>query len=76
MSSILTRGNKIFDIPIFFALVSRHSAVLDSNNQYAISPEFGGKWGMECLNTLLPLPTLLCTEYDAKKQKSYYVKKD
>ena len=25
--------------------------------------DFGGKWGMECLNTKFPLPTLQCAGY-------------
>ena len=35
-------------------------------------PEIGGKWGMECLNTRFPLPTLLCAGYSVKlKNKTY-----
>ena len=44
----------------FFALVSRLSAALSSATQHATPPEFGRKWGTECLNTRFPLPTLLC----------------
>ena len=29
-------------------------------------PEFGRKWGTECLNTRLPLPTLLCARNSVK----------
>ena len=43
----------------FFALVSRTSAALSSATQHAMPPEFGRKWGTECLNTRFPLPTLL-----------------
>ena len=50
----------------FFALVSRHSAALSSTSQHAMPPEFGGKWGTECLNTRFPLPTLLCAGYSVK----------
>ena len=32
--------------------------------QHAIPPEFGGKWGAECLNTRFPLPTMLCAGYN------------
>ena len=36
----------------FFALVSRLSAALSSATQHAMPPEFGRKWGTECLMTL------------------------
>ena len=49
----------------FFALVSRQSAALSSATQYAMPPEFGGKWGTEWLNTF-PLRTLLCAGYNVK----------
>ena len=49
----------------FFALVSRQSAALSSATQHAM-PDFGGKWGMECLNTRFPLPTLLCAGYSVR----------
>ena len=29
-------------------------------------PEFGRKWGTECLNAKFPLPTLLCAGYSVK----------
>ena len=45
----------------FFALVSRLTAT-----QNAIPPEFGRKWGTECLNNRFPLPTLLCAGYSVK----------
>ena len=38
----------------FFALVSRQSAALSSATQHAMPPEFGRKWGTECLNTRFP----------------------
>ena len=49
----------------FFALVYRQSVALSSATQHAISADFSGKWGMECLNTRFPLPTLLCARYTA-----------
>ena len=45
----------------FFGLVSSLIAALTSATQHAMPPEFGRKWGTECLNTKFPLPTLLCT---------------
>ena len=50
----------------FFALVSRQSAALSPATQHAMPPEIGRKWGTECLNTSLPLPTLLCAGYSVK----------
>ena len=50
----------------FFALVSRQSAALSSATQHAMPPEFGRKWGTECLNTRFPLPTLLRAGYSVK----------
>ena len=47
----------------FLALVSRTSAALSSATQHAMPPEFGRKWGTECLNTRFPLPTLRCAGY-------------
>ena len=40
----------------FFILVSKQNAAL---SQHAMPPEFGWKWGTECLSTSFPLPTLL-----------------
>ena len=56
----------------FFALMSRLSAALSSATQHAMPPEFGRKWGTECLNTRFPLPTLLCAGNSVKliKKKS------
>ena len=51
-------------ISIFFALLSKQSALLSSVTQHVI-PEFGGQWGTECLNTRFLLPTLLCAVYSA-----------
>ena len=33
---------------------------LNSATQHAIPPELSGKWGTEGINTMFPLPTLLC----------------
>ena len=46
--------------------MSRLSAALSSATQHAMPPEFGRKWGTECLNTSFPLPTLLCAGYSVK----------
>ena len=46
--------------------MSRLSAALSSATQQAIPPEFGRKWGTECLNIRFPLPTLLCAGYSVK----------
>ena len=40
--------------------------------QYAVPPEFGEKWGTECLNTRFPLPILLCAGYSVKLIFIYY----
>ena len=50
----------------FFILVSRLSAALSSATKHAMPPEFGRKWGTECLNTRFPLPTLLCAGCSVK----------
>ena len=50
----------------FFALVSKQSVALRSATQHAMPPELGRKWATECLNTRLPLPTLLCAGYSVK----------
>ena len=50
---------------LFFALVSKQSATLSFASPHAM-PSVGGKWGTECLNSRLPLPTLLCAEYSVK----------
>ena len=46
--------------------MSRLSAALSSATQHAMPPEFGRKWGTECLNTRFPLPTLLSAGYSVK----------
>ena len=46
--------------------MSRQSAALSSANQHAMPPDFGRKWGTECLNTKFPLSTLLCAGYSVK----------
>ena len=58
-------------ISIFFALVLRQSAALSSTTQPAMPPEFGGKWGTECLNIRFALPTLLCSGYSVKLNYFY-----
>ena len=56
----------------FFALVLTNSAALSSANllicwwRSAMPPKFGGKWGAECFNSRLPLPTLLHAGYIVK----------
>ena len=39
------------------------SAALNFATQHAMPPEFGGKWGTECPNTWILLPTPLCAGY-------------
>ena len=46
--------------------MSKLSAALSSATQHAMPPEFGRKWGTECLNITFPLPTLLCVGYSVK----------
>ena len=52
--------------------MSRLSAALTSAIQHAMPPEFGRKWGTECLNTRFPLPTLLCAGYSVKLILIYF----
>ena len=40
--------------------ITRQSAALSSATQHAMPPEFGRKLGTKCLNTMFPLPILLC----------------
>ena len=47
-------------------MMSRQSAALSSATQFAMPPEFGGKWETDCLITRFPLPTLLFAEYSVK----------
>ena len=42
------------NILIFFVLVAEKSAALSTATQHAMPPEFGGKWGTECLNSRFP----------------------
>ena len=39
---------------------------MSSATQHAMLPEFGRKWGTECLNTRFPLPILQCEGYSVK----------
>ena len=39
---------------------------LSSATQHAMTPEFGGKQGTECLNIRFSLPTVLCAGYSVK----------
>ena len=57
MGSIPIRGNEIFNI-FFCSLWCLGKASTRSATQNAISLEFGGKCGAECLNTRRPLPIL------------------
>ena len=52
VGSYPTRGNKLLLINIL-------NSSLSSASQYAIPPEFGGKWKTECPKTRFPMPTLL-----------------
>ena len=44
----------------FFALVYTQSAALSSATQHVMPPEFGGKWGTECLNTRFLAYRIVC----------------
>ena len=44
----------------------RRNAALSSATPHAMSLEFGGNWGLECLNTKFSLPTLLYAVYSVK----------
>ena len=50
----------------FYALMSKQSVALSSATKHAMPPEFGRKWGTECLITSFPLPTLLYAGYSVK----------
>ena len=41
--------------------------------QHAMSPEFGRKWGTDCLNTKFPPPTLLYAVYSVKLISPYFI---
>ena len=49
--------------------MSRYGAAMSSAIPHVMPPEFGGKQGVECLNTRLTLPTLLHAEYSVKLKK-------
>ena len=52
VGSISTRGNNNIYLYFHFStLVTWQSAALRSAAQHIMPTEFGGKWGMECLNT-------------------------
>ena len=69
MASIPTREMKyLLSIYIFIP-----SAALSPATQHAMPPEFGRKWGTECLNTMFPLPTLLCAGYRVKLFFFYFL---
>ena len=66
MNEVITLIRGSFDVRMsfIFTLVSRQNAALSFATQPAMPPEFGRKWGTECLNIRFPLPTLLCAEYN------------
>ena len=80
VDSILIRGSEIFNIFISFFLFVLLEAnliyliffflLLSSTTEHAMSPEYGEKWGTECLNTRPPLPTLLHVRYIVKLKKN------
>ena len=57
----------------FFAPVSCKCAALSLATQHTMPSEFGGEWGMECLNTRFPLFTLLCARYTVKLILLHYL---
>ena len=56
----------------YFTLVLRQNTALNSATQPAkslqIELEFCGKWGAECLNSRLPLPTLVNVGFRAYRE--------
>ena len=55
VGSISTWGDEIIYLNLYFhflALVSRQSAALSPATQHTMPPEFGRKWGTECLNCM------------------------
>ena len=45
--SITTRGNEVFEIVNFLALLIRKSAAINSATQNVMLSEFNGKWATE-----------------------------
>ena len=66
MGSIPTLRNDILNMFISLLLSLGISAALSS-----ATPEFGGKRRAECVNTRLPLSTLLRAGYTVKLKKIY-----
>ena len=54
----------------FFRSVVETIKALSSSTQNAMPPQFGGKWGTECLITSFPLPTLMCAKCSVKIEKN------
>ena len=71
MGSSPTRENEIFNILIFFALMSRQGAALSSSIQYAMPVENRERSG---LKTRLSLTTMLHAGYSVKEKKNVNVK--
>ena len=65
---------KIFDIFIFSALVSRQNATLSSATQHAIPSEFAGQWGTECLIISFSIPTYSVSLKKNKKKNKIILK--
>ena len=59
-------GKLILIISLNLERMINYSAALSSATQYAMPPEFGIKWRTVCLNTMFPLPTLLCAGCSVK----------
>ena len=57
---------------IFIFPFLRSGVELNFATQQAMPPEFGRKWGTECLNARFPLPTLLCAGYSVKLIYIFY----
>ena len=59
-------------------LVTIYSSALSSATQHAMPPEFGANWVTECLNSRIPVPTLLYVRYSViqKDYKKNIVKKN
>ena len=62
-----TSGIEIFIYILISSLWRRGKTQrFTSATQHAMPPEFGGKWGTDCLYTRFPLPILLCAGYSVK----------